>query len=243
MYQIGWQLDNLKQPWEYIQQAWLEAHQYAPFRAEPLYWIAQHYHNKNQPHLTFLYAYRCMMIPYPKNVQLWVTKDIYDYKCAELVGKRGYEIEEFEAGAKGMSQTYKAWPKDVSMYRELLKYKKKLSLDVWQTIYPSNKPLLPPPGSNLTVESDLPSINKPATMAKTFISRSRKSRSKPEDISDEVIDQQELSEAENTNQEKEIVEVTVQSSSVAWLSIGINLLIVSVFVIGFLRFSRTKKTN
>jgi len=80
-------------------------------------------------------------------------------------------------------------------------------------------------------------------MAKTFISRSRKSRSKPEDISNEVIDQQELSEAENTNQEKEIVEVTVQSSSVAWLSIGINLLIVSVFVIGFLRFSRTKKTN
>jgi len=155
MYQIGWQLDTLKRPWEEVQQAWFDAHQYHPHRAEPLYWIAFHYWNGQQKHLAYMFAQRCFQIPYPKNVQLWVTDDIYEYKCAQLVGLAGFDIGEYEQGFRGMAQTYKVFPKDVDIYNKVLRYKPLLSLKIWRSIYPKHKPFLPPPDSNLPIIRDI----------------------------------------------------------------------------------------
>lgn len=100
MYQIGYHLQLLQAPWNEIEQAWLTAYDFWPARAEPLYAIAQHYWETNDTRKAYEFAKQCFEKPFPF-VKLWISKEIYDYKCAALVANTGFMLlaqaeEEFE---------------------------------------------------------------------------------------------------------------------------------------------------
>lgn len=72
LFAIAWQLKSLDRDWSEVQQAFLDAHDHSPERAEPLFAIAQHYQGLNKRGLAFLFALRCSQLAYPTRAVLWV---------------------------------------------------------------------------------------------------------------------------------------------------------------------------
>jgi tetratricopeptide (TPR) repeat protein len=71
-YRIGMCRGLQNKPWIEIQQAFLEAWEIRPFRAEPLHQIARVYRLMGHPRLGFLYAKMAADLPYPQDDILFV---------------------------------------------------------------------------------------------------------------------------------------------------------------------------
>ncbi len=69
--------------WDAALTAYLDAFQYNPRRAEPLYKVARYYRIKGDKEVAYLFAKRASQIPYPKNDLLFIYHDIYDYQIDE----------------------------------------------------------------------------------------------------------------------------------------------------------------
>jgi len=135
-----------------------------------------------------------------------------------------------------MAQTYKHFPKDVGIYQQLVKYKKQLTPEIWHTIY-SKKQLLPPPGSDLSPEPDL---YFQSNISVYLPNLSPKSENPPlPDNKDERTPESPEVKIQATRMEEEYE----GHHPLAWFTIFINLIIVSVFIVGFLKLSRTKKVR
>lgn len=65
--------------WDKALEAYLEAYQYNPDRAEPLHHISQYYRLKEKYHLAYTFAKEASKIPYPHHQILFVSHPIYDY--------------------------------------------------------------------------------------------------------------------------------------------------------------------
>jgi len=72
--------------WPEIQQTFLDAYNFRPTRAEPLYHIAQIYRQKfNMPVLAFMFARAAMDIPFPKDDILFVPDIVYRFGILDEV--------------------------------------------------------------------------------------------------------------------------------------------------------------
>jgi glycosyltransferase involved in cell wall biosynthesis len=95
----------LDKPWPEIQQAFLDAYNYRPTRAEPLYHIAQIYRQKfNMPALAFLFARAAMDIPFPSSDILFVPDAIYNWgildEVSSVAAYAGYPLIGYDAVKK-----------------------------------------------------------------------------------------------------------------------------------------------
>ena len=76
----------LNKPWPEIQQTFMDAYNFRPTRAEPLYHIAQIYRQKfNMPVLAFMFARAAMDIPFPHNDILFVPDIVYKFGILDEV--------------------------------------------------------------------------------------------------------------------------------------------------------------
>jgi hypothetical protein len=73
-----------------IQQAFLEAWELRPTRAEPLHQIARVYRLMGHPRLGFLYAKMAADIPYPADDILFVSEDIYRWGILDEIGSTAF---------------------------------------------------------------------------------------------------------------------------------------------------------
>ena len=77
--------------WPEIQQQFLDAYDFRPIRAEPLYQIARLYRQiQNRPRLSYLYAKQAMEIPYPKDDILFISDDVYKWQLLDELGASAY---------------------------------------------------------------------------------------------------------------------------------------------------------
>jgi hypothetical protein len=109
-------------PWALVQARWLEAHAFAPHRAEPLYAIALHYDGLGQHALTFLFARRGAELPLPTRDTLFVDEEVYTWKLADLVGASAFWIGEHAIGEAAARKASEARPGDARLAKNLAYY-------------------------------------------------------------------------------------------------------------------------
>jgi glycosyltransferase involved in cell wall biosynthesis len=87
LYRVAMIKAILDRSWEEIQQAFLDAFDFRPIRAEPLYQIARLYREvHNKPRLGFMFARMALEIPYPHQDILFISEDVYKYQILDEVG-------------------------------------------------------------------------------------------------------------------------------------------------------------
>lgn len=89
-YRVGMCRGLQNKPWIEIQQAFLEAWEIRPTRAEPLYQIARIYRLMGHPRLGFLYAKMAADIPYPTDDILFVSEDVYQHGVLDEIGSTAF---------------------------------------------------------------------------------------------------------------------------------------------------------
>lgn len=77
-------------PWFEIQQAFLEAWELRPNRAEPLHQLARVYRLMGHPRLGYLFAKMALEIPYPENDILFVSADVYKYAVLDEIASTAF---------------------------------------------------------------------------------------------------------------------------------------------------------
>lgn len=78
-------------PWPEVQQTFLDAYNYRPTRAEPLFHIAQIYRQKfNMPVLAYMFAKAAMDIPFPKQDILFVPDIVYNFGILDEVSSTAF---------------------------------------------------------------------------------------------------------------------------------------------------------
>ncbi|MEB3022253.1 tetratricopeptide repeat-containing glycosyltransferase [[Mycobacterium] crassicus] len=92
-HQLAQMMSKLGEPWPEVEEAYLQAWQLRPNRAEPLYAIAQHYRNENRYQLDYLFAERAAALPLNSET-LFVQEDVYTWRatdelaiCASRLGR------------------------------------------------------------------------------------------------------------------------------------------------------------
>jgi glycosyltransferase involved in cell wall biosynthesis len=78
-YQIAMLRERLGAVWPEVLVSYLDAYQYLPDRAEPLYQIAMHYQLVRDFHTARLFFMRAIEVPLPAPNRLFVWKTMYDY--------------------------------------------------------------------------------------------------------------------------------------------------------------------
>jgi predicted GH43/DUF377 family glycosyl hydrolase len=84
-------LDAIKRPWSEVQQAFLDAFQADPRRAEPLYYLAKYHYDRDEHGLVCLFAGRAAELPTP-HTALFVDFEIYEWKIADLLAISGFYV-------------------------------------------------------------------------------------------------------------------------------------------------------
>jgi tetratricopeptide (TPR) repeat protein len=78
-------------PWPEVQQTFLDAYNYRPTRAEPLYHIAQVYRQKfNMPVLAYMFAKAAMDIPFPEQDILFVPDIVYNFGILDEISATAF---------------------------------------------------------------------------------------------------------------------------------------------------------
>lgn len=78
-------------PWPEVQQTFLDAYNFRPIRAEPLFHIAQIYRQKfNMPVLAYMFAKAAMDIPFPKQDILFVPDIVYNFGILDEVSSTAF---------------------------------------------------------------------------------------------------------------------------------------------------------
>jgi hypothetical protein len=93
-YQTAVSMLNLGEPWPDVEDAYIEAWQIRPTRAEPLYAIAYRYRVEQRYKFAYLFAESAAKIPLPQEDRISVSADIYAWRatdelavCASWVGR------------------------------------------------------------------------------------------------------------------------------------------------------------
>ena len=128
LYLIAWLLDELGRPWAEQEQAFLEAYEHSPERAEPLYAIAEHYYHEKMLPLAYLYASHAATLPYPDHAILWVEAPVYEWQCHHLVGMSAHRLgpSRYAEGYLALKRALGRKGPDEAMQRQLNRYKLRL---------------------------------------------------------------------------------------------------------------------
>lgn len=81
-YQIARCMEQLARPWGETMEAYLEAWQYMPQRAEPIYNIGMHYQVQARHQTSFIFLSQAMRVPMPGLDRLFVERTLYEYSIA-----------------------------------------------------------------------------------------------------------------------------------------------------------------
>jgi tetratricopeptide (TPR) repeat protein len=98
--------------WPLVQQAYLEAHAFNPRRAEPLYVIAKHYHDKNDHALAYLFALRASQLKQP-DTAAFVHAEVYEWLAADICAIHAYYLPDArDDGRRAADIALRARPDD-----------------------------------------------------------------------------------------------------------------------------------
>ena len=112
----------LDEPWEVVQQLYLDAHSHSPHRAEPLYRIAKYWWDERNYPLMYLFAQRGAALPYPARSHLFIEHAIYEWKLHDLVGISGFYVGEHAIGRASAEKALACRPSDEHLLDNLLHY-------------------------------------------------------------------------------------------------------------------------
>jgi len=88
--------DNNQSNIALIEQAFLQAYYYCNSRAEPLYELALMFRLKNNFEKGYNYACMGLKIPYPKDQELFISKDVYEWKMKDECGISAYYVKKYQ---------------------------------------------------------------------------------------------------------------------------------------------------
>lgn len=97
MYEIGRMNERIGAPIAQIRDAYLEAYNYRPTRAEPLYQLARLHRERREWHLAFMFAHIGGSIPYPAD-KLFVDNAVYHWRLKDELSILCYYVGEMEYG-------------------------------------------------------------------------------------------------------------------------------------------------
>lgn len=109
-------------PWEEVEPMYLKAFSFATHRAEPLYYIANHYHGKDNHILAYLYAYQAASLPFPNDTMPIIEKDVYAWKAAEIASIHAYYINKHNEGRYFAEKVIEANPNSMHHRHNLAFY-------------------------------------------------------------------------------------------------------------------------
>ena len=98
IYRIGICRAMQNKSWIEIQQAFLDAYNARPTRAEPLYQIARIYRLNGKPALGYIFSRMAAEIPYPKEDILFIDNDIYRYGILDEIGSTAFYAGKVQEG-------------------------------------------------------------------------------------------------------------------------------------------------
>jgi len=96
LYKIALCKKNLEYTFDQIIHAFLKCYNYYPQRAEALYEIIHFYRLNDKFNEGYAYARKALAIPFPVNDNLFVFKDIYDYKLKDEIALCAYYICKYQ---------------------------------------------------------------------------------------------------------------------------------------------------
>ncbi|MEZ4300030.1 MAG: glycosyltransferase [Polyangiaceae bacterium] len=109
-------------PWPDVLTRYLDAHAFAPHRAEPLYHIALHYNAAGQHALCLLFARRGIELPYPERDVHFIDADVYTWKLHDLVGTSAFWLGEYDLGERSARIAAQRRPSDARLAKNLSFY-------------------------------------------------------------------------------------------------------------------------
>jgi len=87
-------------PWHECQDTLLQAWNFKPDRAEPLYHLAKIHRMNGNPNLGYLFSKMAASIPYPQKDILFISEDIYSWMVIDELGSTAFYVGDFENGYK-----------------------------------------------------------------------------------------------------------------------------------------------
>jgi glycosyltransferase involved in cell wall biosynthesis len=99
-FQIAEMKQHLQREWPEVMAAYLDAYQFRPSRAEPLYRIAVRYRWEGSFHIAHLFLQQAAAIPYPQQDLLFVEERLYRYLIKMALATCCYHIGQYEAGIR-----------------------------------------------------------------------------------------------------------------------------------------------
>ncbi len=84
--------------------------------------------------MCYIFAQRAAQIPYPTSAVLWVQNDVYRFRSKQLVSQCGFEVGEYEAGARAALGVLDDQPKDEAAKQMLVRFKQKFRESDWTRI-------------------------------------------------------------------------------------------------------------
>ena len=104
---------------EEIEKLYLQAYQYAPHRAEPLYELGHRYWKQGNNAMAFLYAYAAAGMSLPKTDNLFIDYDVYVFKRFELLGIVAFYVGRHEIGKWAAQKALDARPEQEHLKKNL----------------------------------------------------------------------------------------------------------------------------
>src|SRR6185503_19220745 len=98
LFQIAEIKNQLQREWPEVLAAYLDAYQYRPTRAEPLYRIAFYYRWTRSFDLAYMFLKQAVAIPYPQDDFLFVDVRLYRYVIKMALATCCYQLGQYEAG-------------------------------------------------------------------------------------------------------------------------------------------------
>ena len=85
-------------PWEQIQQHFLNAYAFRPIRAEPLHQLSRLYRGMGKNTHAYIFAKQAASIPYPKHDILFISDDVYSWQALDEFVSTAFYAHDFIDG-------------------------------------------------------------------------------------------------------------------------------------------------
>jgi glycosyltransferase involved in cell wall biosynthesis len=98
MYRVAICSSIMEEPWSETVQFFLQAWNYRPNRAEPLYQIGRIYRLMGQPRLGYLFSKQAKDIPFPEQDILFLANEIYEWQIDDEIAASAFYVNKWEEG-------------------------------------------------------------------------------------------------------------------------------------------------
>lgn len=121
-YGLAQAAEGAGEPWIEVMALYLDAHAFAPHRAEPLYRIALHYNAEGEHALCLVFARRAADLPYPEKDVHFIDAEVYRWKIHDLIGASAFWVGEYALGEESAKRALRARPGDARLAANLACY-------------------------------------------------------------------------------------------------------------------------